>query len=102
MLLTLQPHDFESLILQLFQRFLLLLFFSHFQTLSSHSYVSNVRFEIYERAISMSPLMSPQDGRTARMWAANNGSTETVTLLLERGADIEAKDEVRIRNMQEN
>ena len=31
------------------------------------------------------------------MEAAGNGHTETVALLVERGADIEAKDKVRLR-----
>ena len=39
--------------------------------------------------------MSHQSGMTALMWAANNGRTEIVTLLLERGADIEAKNRMR-------
>ena len=40
--------------------------------------------------------MSTQFGVTALMFAAANGSTETATLLLVRGADIEARDMVRI------
>ena len=34
---------------------------------------------------------------TALMWAANNGKAETVKLLLEAGASIEAKDNVSKR-----
>ena len=45
-------------------------------------------------AISL-PLMSPQFGWTALMWATRDGKTATATLLIEKGADIEAKDEVR-------
>ena len=35
------------------------------------------------------------DGRTALMWAANTGQTETVKLLLEKGADIGATEKER-------
>ena len=35
-----------------------------------------------------------QDGETALMSAADNGHLETVTLLLDRGADINQKDNV--------
>ena len=44
----------------------------------------------------MSPLMSPQAGVTALISAAWNGETATATLLIERGADKDAKDNVRI------
>jgi len=44
----------------------------------------------------MSPLMSPQNGRTALICAAANGMTATATLLIERGADKDAKNNVRI------
>ena len=44
----------------------------------------------------MSPLMSPQYGMTALMCAARYGKTATATLLIERGADKDAKDRVRI------
>ena len=44
----------------------------------------------------MSPLMSPQNGDTALILAAINGKTATATLLIERGADKDAKDNVRI------
>ena len=40
--------------------------------------------------------VSIQCGATALMDAAYHGRTEIATLLLERGADIEAMDEVRI------
>ena len=49
------------------------------------------------KEVPMSPLMSPQDGMTALMYAARYGKTATATLLIERGADIGAKDKVRIR-----
>jgi len=39
--------------------------------------------------------MSPQGGWTALMLAAFNGETATATLLIQNGADIEAKDGVR-------
>ena len=45
----------------------------------------------------MSPLMSPQNGRTALIWAAYYGKTATATLLIEEGADKDAKNNVRIR-----
>lgn len=38
----------------------------------------------------------PQDGLTALIWAAHDGKMRTAALLLDRGADIEAKDDVRI------
>ncbi len=41
--------------------------------------------------------MSPQDGWTALIHAAIQGITATATLLIEKGADIEAKDRVRDR-----
>ena len=44
----------------------------------------------------MSPLMLLQYGMTALMWAVINGRTETATLLLDKGVDIDAKDKVRI------
>ena len=44
----------------------------------------------------MSPLMSPQFGRTALVEAVAHGETTTATLLIERGADKEAKNNVRI------
>ena len=34
---------------------------------------------------------------TALMWAANNGHTDNVKVLLEAGASIEAKDDVSTR-----
>jgi len=59
--------------------------------------VSNVRFaKKTEGAISL-PLMSLQLGRTAITIAAANGETATATLLIEKGADIEAKNDVRDR-----
>ena len=39
--------------------------------------------------------MSPQSGETALMFAATNGKTATATLLIEKGADFEAKSMVR-------
>ena len=45
-------------------------------------------------AISL-PLMSPQGGMTALMWAAIYGETATATLLIDKGANIGAKDGVR-------
>jgi len=39
--------------------------------------------------------MSPQRGCTALMFAARDGKTATATLLIQKGADIQAKDEVR-------
>ena len=36
-----------------------------------------------------------QDGATALIWAAGDGHTYTVELLLGRGADLEAKDNVK-------
>ncbi len=44
----------------------------------------------------MSPLMSPQVGCTALIWAAMYGKTATAALLIERGADKDAKNIVRI------
>jgi len=41
--------------------------------------------------------MSPQYGYTALMNAVIFGETATATLLIEKGADIEAKDKVRDR-----
>ena len=35
-----------------------------------------------------------QDGRTALLWAALHGRVEAVALLLDRGANLEAKDSV--------
>ena len=38
----------------------------------------------------------PQDGRTSLMWAAREVHVEVASLLLQRGADIEATERVRI------
>lgn len=39
--------------------------------------------------------VSPQDGWTSLMWAASEGANEVVGLLLDYGADLEARDDVR-------
>ena len=39
--------------------------------------------------------LMPQNGRSALMLAAEMGHTEIAALLIERGADIQAKDKVR-------
>ncbi|MCP4139976.1 MAG: ankyrin repeat domain-containing protein [Chloroflexi bacterium] len=39
-------------------------------------------------------VWTPQDGNTALIWAARNGQVEAVALLLDRGADLEAKNKV--------
>ena len=70
-----------------------------FQILSlpflSLPHVSNVRFAKKTKGAISLPLMSPQDGLTALMKAAIYGETATATLLIQKGADIEAKDDVR-------
>jgi hypothetical protein len=38
-----------------------------------------------------------QEGRTALIWASINGHTEAVKALIEKGADVDAKDKVRRR-----
>jgi len=43
----------------------------------------------------MSQALMPQDGMSALMHAAINGHTEVAALLIERGADIQAKNKVR-------
>ena len=43
--------------------------------------------------------MAPQDGNTALMKAAAGGHRDTVELLLDRGADVQAKDEVSSARM---
>jgi len=40
----------------------------------------------------VSVLSFLQDGRTPLLWAASEGHSEVVSLLLERGADKEARD----------
>ena len=45
-----------------------------------------------ERALLMPVVW--QSGRTGLIQAANTGQTETVSLLLERGANVDAADEV--------
>ena len=42
----------------------------------------------------VSPLL-PQDGFTPLIVAARNGATETAAMLIDRGADLEAKNKVR-------
>ena len=42
----------------------------------------------------VSPLL-PQDGRTPLIRAAGNGATETAAMLIDRGANLEAKTKVR-------
>ena len=44
----------------------------------------------------LSHALLPQDGFTSLILAALEGHVEVASLLLQRGADIEAKDEVRI------
>jgi len=44
---------------------------------------------------SISQALMPQVGKSALMFVACHGHTETAVLLIERGADIEAKDNVR-------
>ena len=41
------------------------------------------------------PSIFHQDDWTPLIWAAANGETETAALLIDRGADLEAKDDVR-------
>ena len=43
--------------------------------------------------------MASQDGSTALMVAAMRGHSDTVGLLLDRGADMEAKNKVRLGRM---
>ena len=45
----------------------------------------------------VSPLL-PQGGGTPLIAAAYNGATETAAMLIDRGADLEAKDEVRMKH----
>jgi ankyrin repeat protein len=45
---------------------------------------------------ALSHALLPQDGYTSLIWAAWGGHVEVASLLLQRGADIEAKDNVRI------
>ena len=45
-------------------------------------------------AVTCGPATS-QDGATAFVWAAQGGHKDTVELLLDRGADLEAEDEVK-------
>jgi ankyrin repeat protein len=40
-----------------------------------------------------------QEGRTALMWAAKSGHTEAVKALIEKGADVNATEEVRHRHL---
>ena len=43
-----------------------------------------------------SHALLPQDGSTSLIWAASEGHVEVASLLLQRGANTEAKSEVRI------
>ena len=45
---------------------------------------------------ALSHALLPQGGYTSLMWAALQGHVEVASLLLQRGADIEAKTNVRI------
>ena len=45
---------------------------------------------------ALSHALLPQDGGTSLMYAASNGHVEVASLLLQRGANIEAKTIVRI------
>ena len=45
---------------------------------------------------ALSHALLPQDGDTSLIYAAFKGHVEVASLLLQRGADIEAKDNVRI------
>ena len=49
----------------------------------------------------VSPLL-PQDGATPLIFAAANGATETAAMLIDRGADLEAKSSVRRKQPSEN
>jgi len=64
-------------------------------SLLSLPHVSNLRFAKKTKGAISLPLMSPQYGSTALMLAAMNGWTATATLLIEKGADIEAKSKVK-------
>jgi hypothetical protein len=46
---------------------------------------------------ALSHALLPQFGDTSLIYAARGGYVEVASLLLQRGADIEAKNEVRIR-----
>ena len=65
--------------------------------MSLFPHVSYVRFAKKTKGAISLPLMPPQFlfEKTALMIAAYFGETATATLLIEKGADIEAKDEVR-------
>ena len=45
---------------------------------------------------ALSHALLPQYGYTSLMWAAYKGHVEVASLLLQRGANIEAKSKVRI------
>jgi hypothetical protein len=57
--------------------------------------LGHIWIDLSRPSLIIPPLvMMMQDGRTALMMAANNGHLEVVRLLLEKDADIQAKDEV--------
>ena len=50
---------------------------------------------------ALSHALLPQNGFTSLILAANGGHVEVASLLLQRGADIEAKDGVRINTLRD-
>ena len=48
---------------------------------------------------ALSHALLPQGGRTSLIWAAWYGRVEVASLLLQRGADVEAKGEVMINTL---
>ena len=50
------------------------------------------------RSLMLVSSLLPQDGCTPLIRAAAKGKTETAAMLIERGADLEAKDNVRTRH----
>ena len=45
---------------------------------------------------ALSHALLPQDGWTSLIYSADNGRVEVASLLIQRGADVEAKAKVRI------